>query len=154
MARFLIWMDEGDIKGWRCSNCDWMFPLPTLLEDDEARKAYDRLGAAKFKEHVCESSARQQAAASSKAPSFAERARALVMRGYKPRMPWPLFLMRLLSNRVTTRRLWRKLKQSAITSCSRSEKGVSDRQTPGFDPKLRSEVKVKVGAGEQPTQET
>src|SRR5438046_3046917 len=65
-------------------------------------------------------------------------------------MPWPLFLMRLLSNRVTTRRLWRKLKQSAITSCSRSEKGVSDRQTPGFDPKLRSEVKVKVGAGEQP----
>jgi hypothetical protein len=85
MARFLIWIDEGDIKGWRCSNCDWMFPLPTLLEDDEARKAYDRLGAAKFKEHVCESSARQQAAASSKAPSFAERARALVMRGYKPK---------------------------------------------------------------------
>ena len=85
MARFLIWMDERDVKGWRCSSCDWMFPLPALLEDDEARKAYDRLGAAKFKEHVCESSARQQAAASSKAPSFAERARALVVRGYKPK---------------------------------------------------------------------
>src|ERR1041385_5469282 len=47
-------------------------------------------------------------------------------------MPWPLFLMRLLSNRVTTRRSWRKLKQIAITSCSRSEKAVSDRHL-GFD---------------------
>src|SRR5512133_3001502 len=62
-------------------------------------------------------------------------------------MRWPLFLMRLLSNRVTTRRSWRKLKQIAITSCSRSEKAVSDRQTPGvLIPKLRSEVKVNVGA--------
>jgi hypothetical protein len=84
MARFLIWTDEGEIKGWRCSNCDWVFPLPTLLQDDEAKKAYDRLGAIKFKEHACEASY-GQAAASSKAPSFAERARALVMRGYKPK---------------------------------------------------------------------
>ena len=87
MARFLIWRDEAQDHGWACSNCSWRFPLPTLLQDEEARKAYDRLGALKFKEHACEqtSSSNWQATASSRAPSFAERARALVMRGYKPK---------------------------------------------------------------------
>jgi hypothetical protein len=87
MARFLIWMDEAQDKGWACSNCGWRFPLPTLLQDEEARKAYDRLGALKFKEHACEetSSSRWQPTAPSRAPSFSERARALVMRGYKPK---------------------------------------------------------------------
>jgi hypothetical protein len=80
-------MDEAQDKGWACSNCGWRFPLPTLLQDEEARKAYDRLGALKFKEHACEetSSSGWQGTASSRAPSFAERARALVMRGYKPK---------------------------------------------------------------------
>lgn len=86
MARFLIWKDEAQEKGWACSNCNWRFPLPTLLQDEEARKAYDRLGALKFKEHVCETpSSNWEATASSRAPGFAERARALVSRGYKPK---------------------------------------------------------------------
>ncbi len=87
MARFLIWMDDAQDKGWACSNCDWRFPLPALLQDEEARKAYDRLGALKFKEHACKvtASSQWQAAASSRAPTFAERARALVMKGYKPK---------------------------------------------------------------------
>src|SRR5581483_1285382 len=70
MARFLIWMDDAQDKGWACSNCDWRFPLPALLQDEEARKAYDRLGALKFKEHACKvtASSQWQAAASSRAP--------------------------------------------------------------------------------------
>jgi hypothetical protein len=58
-----------------------------LLQDEEAKRAYDRLGTLKFKEHVCKEtlSSNWQAAASSKAPTFAERARALVMKGYKPK---------------------------------------------------------------------
>ena len=87
MARFLIWKDEAQEKGWACSNCNWRFSLPTLLQDEDARKAYDRLGALKFKEHACKQtlSSDWDAGASSKTPSFAERARALVMRGYKPK---------------------------------------------------------------------
>jgi hypothetical protein len=87
MARYLVWSDETQDKGWRCSNCDWTFPLPTLLQDEEAKKAYDRLGTLKFKEHVCDDtvSSRRQAAATSRAPTFAERARAFVMKGYKPK---------------------------------------------------------------------
>jgi hypothetical protein len=85
MARFLIWMEEPQDKGWGCSNCGWRFPLPTLLQDQEARKAYDRLGALKFKDHVCETTASSQWQAGSGAPGFAERAHALVRRGYKPK---------------------------------------------------------------------
>jgi hypothetical protein len=80
-------MDEAQGKGWGCSHCGWRFPLPTLLQDEEARKAYDRLGALKFKEHACKDtlSSNWQAAASSRAPTFDVRARALVMKGYKPK---------------------------------------------------------------------
>ena len=86
MARFLVWRDEAQDQGWACSNCSWRFLLPTLLQDEEARRAYDRLGALKFKEHVCEEiSSPWQATAPSRDPTFAERARALVTRGYKPK---------------------------------------------------------------------
>jgi hypothetical protein len=86
MARFLIWMDETQDKAWSCSNCGWRFPLPTLLQDEEAKKAYDRLAALKFKEHVCEEiSSPWQATGPFRDPTFADRARALVARGYKPK---------------------------------------------------------------------
>ena len=86
MRRFLIWIYEAQSKGWGCSNCYWRFPLPTLLQDEEARKAYDRLGATRFKEHVCkDTSSNGQTTISSSAPTVAESARVLVMRGYKPK---------------------------------------------------------------------
>lgn len=87
MARYLIWIDDSQYEGWACSNCDWRFPLPTLLKDEEARRAYDRLGNLKFKEHACraDSTGTQVATPYSKDPTFADRSRALVMRGYKPK---------------------------------------------------------------------
>ena len=50
VERSLIWM-ENDVNGWACSNCLWRFPVPTLLSGQEAKGAYDRLAAAKFRQH-------------------------------------------------------------------------------------------------------
>jgi hypothetical protein len=62
--------------------------MPTLLADPEARRAYDRLATAKFRDHQCETKfhappnpPRSQATDT----GLAERARVLVMRGYKPK---------------------------------------------------------------------
>jgi len=80
MERSLIWM-ESDVNGWACSNCQWRFPVPTLLSGEEAKGAYDRLAAAKFRQHTCEPSSTFSSAmpeAKRNADSaFTERARAL-----------------------------------------------------------------------------
>jgi hypothetical protein len=52
MVRSLIWI-EGGAKGWACSNCQWRFPIPTLLGGEEAIGAFNRLAALKFCEHQC-----------------------------------------------------------------------------------------------------
>ena len=62
--------------------------MPTLLADPEARRAYDRLVAAKFRDHQCQN--RFQPRPDPPNPQsadtgLAERARVLVMRGYKPK---------------------------------------------------------------------
>ncbi len=62
--------------------------MPTLLSDLEARRAYDRLAAANFRDHRCEAQSGPAQHAPSDAPpdtGLAERARMLVMRGYKPK---------------------------------------------------------------------
>jgi hypothetical protein len=95
MARLLIWM-EDDEGGWACSNCRWRFPVPTLLEGKEALAAYDRLAAAKFREHKCEIETNPYAAIEETKPradiSFEERARILIRRGYTPRVAVDLVL--------------------------------------------------------------
>jgi DnaJ-class molecular chaperone len=54
-----------------------------MLSDPEAKKAYDRLAAAKFEEHQCaQHGARPNFGGEE---TFAERARKLVMRGFKPK---------------------------------------------------------------------
>ena len=53
MERSLIWI-EGNTTGWACSVCGWRFLVPTLLSGQEAKDAYDRLAAVKFREHKCE----------------------------------------------------------------------------------------------------
>jgi len=88
---------EGEAKGWACSNCSWRFPVPTLLGGEEAMAAYDRLAAAKFREHRCEAEGglpapKPKEEAKPLDSAFAERARVLIKRGYKPKVAVELIL--------------------------------------------------------------
>jgi len=101
MARFLIWT-EGDgsgAKGWACSECSWKDPIPTLLSEGEARSAYDRLAAVKFREHTCLnagfSAQRKSEPIAADGNAFADRARALIKRGYTPKIAIDLVLHEL-----------------------------------------------------------
>ena len=80
--RSLMWVSDKHLTGWACSKCDWTFPLPSLLSDPEAKKAYDRLASAKFQRHDC---ATHRTVASLAAENFINRAKGLVMRGFKPK---------------------------------------------------------------------
>ena len=76
-----MWVSDKHLTGWACSKCDWTFPLPSLLSDPDAKKAYDRLASAKFQRHDC---ATHQPVASLDPDTFIARAKGLVMRGFKP----------------------------------------------------------------------
>ena len=95
MQRSLVRI-QGDSSGWACSNCRWTFPVPTLLSGVEAMAAYDRLAAAKFREHQCEVHAGASTPNEPTKPvadtAVAERARMLIKRGYKPKVAVELVL--------------------------------------------------------------
>jgi hypothetical protein len=98
MERSLIWL-EGEENGWSCSNCRWKYPVPTLLSGEEAMGAYDRLAAAKFRDHKCETEASFASAKNGVNPaadnSFADRAKMLIKRGYKPKVAVELVLQEI-----------------------------------------------------------
>ena len=83
MSRWLTWISDQRFKGWACAQCEWSFPTPALLTDPEAKSAYDRLAAVKFREHDC--SHYNQRGSAPLSEGFAERARKLVVRGFKPK---------------------------------------------------------------------
>jgi hypothetical protein len=83
MGRWLTWVSQQRLTGWACSQCGWTFPVPSLLTDQEAKSAYDRLASAQFQNHDC--AAHGQPLPASGSESFAERARKLVTRGFKPK---------------------------------------------------------------------
>ncbi len=84
MGRSLIWVQGNVDAGWACSSCSWRFPVPTLLGED-AKDAYDRLAAAKFRDHKCEAEAPAPVPTRNTGPTFADRARILIKGGYKPK---------------------------------------------------------------------
>jgi hypothetical protein len=83
MGRWLTWVSDQRLQGWACSQCGWTFPIPALLTDPEAKSAYDRLASSKFREHDCAAHGKRGTAPSEE--GFAERARKLVVRGFKPK---------------------------------------------------------------------
>ena len=83
MGRALIWMAYHDVQGWACSQCDWTYPLPSLLSDPQARDAFDRLASAGFKSHDCGTHPRS--ASPQPDEMFIRRMREFVSRGYKPK---------------------------------------------------------------------
>lgn len=79
----MIWTSSRSFQGWSCSLCEWNYPLPTLLTDADARTAYDRLAAAKFRGHDCASQLSRLGG--SDTDSFTARIRKLVAQGFKPK---------------------------------------------------------------------
>jgi len=127
MVRFLIWT-EGDANGWACSNCRWRFPIPTLLSGEEAKGAYDRLAAVKFREHKCEAeirfSATKQEPKGDAGTAFAERARMLVKRGYTPKVAVELVLHEMEFEHGNDSRMMEKARAEAEDFLLRVGKGL------------------------------
>ena len=95
MGRSLIWAQDNTGEGWACSSCGWRFPVPTLLSGGEAKEAYDRLAAGKFREHKCEGQTSSAAAQQNAGPTFADRARMLIKGGLKPKDAVDLMLQEI-----------------------------------------------------------
>jgi hypothetical protein len=97
MERSLIWV-EGNENGWSCSNCQWKFPVPTLLSDKEAMAAYDRLAGAKFRDHKCEPAFGAPPPRPERSQvdiELEQRCRVLIKRGFKPKVAVDLVLQEL-----------------------------------------------------------
>ncbi len=80
--RELLWIIDRTFQGWICSQCEWNNPLPTLLNDPDAKTAYDRLAASKFREHNCAGFLMRLAPP---ADGFTARIRKMITQGYKPK---------------------------------------------------------------------
>ena len=93
-ARELIWTSAQAFHGWTRSQCEWNYPLPTLLTDAEAKTAFDRLAAAKFRDHKCQEHLPRLGSADD-ADSFTPRIRKLVTQGFKPKDAIELFLQEI-----------------------------------------------------------
>ncbi len=90
-AREMVWMVDANFQGWTCSQCEWNSAMPTLLSDAEAKTAYDRLAASKFKGHKCEDHLKRLAAPAQH-DSFTARIKRMVTQGFKPKDAVELFL--------------------------------------------------------------
>jgi hypothetical protein len=127
MERSLIWL-ESDVNGWACSNCRWRFPVPTLLSGEEAKGAYDRLAAAKFRQHTCEGatslSATKPEAKKDASTAFAERARTLIKRGYKPKVAVELVLQETEIEHGNDPKIMEKARADAEDFLQRVRKGL------------------------------
>lgn len=82
-ARELIWTSHRTFQGWTCSQCEWNYPLPTLLSDAEAKTAYDRLAAGKFREHKCSDHLSRLGPVVDE--GFSSKIRKLISQGFKPK---------------------------------------------------------------------
>jgi len=127
MMRSLIWI-SGDMDGWACSNCRWRFPVPTLLGGEEAKEAYDRLAAAKFREHRCDAEPRFSSARPETRPdgatAFADRARALIKRGYTPKVAVELVLHEIETERRSDPRIMEKARADAEDFLQKTRRGL------------------------------
>jgi hypothetical protein len=127
MARSLIWVEGDPDAGWACSTCQWRFPVPTLLSTDEAKEAYDRLAAAKFRDHHCEAGKEVLAAPTNTpplGPTFADRARALIKKGFKPKDAVEVILQEVEFEHRHNKKVVEKARWEAEDFLSRVRKGL------------------------------
>lgn len=94
MARWMVWTND---QGWACSQCEWRCPTPTLLGDEEAKSAFDRLASAKFRDHRCTDFPKTGAALARE--EFASRVRQHISHGFKPKDAVELVLQEIMLER-------------------------------------------------------
>lgn len=94
MPRSMQWRIALDVRKWACSDCGWEYPVPSLLSDPEALRAFDRLARDKFIAHSCADLPTQPAPVLHE--SATERMRGLVRRGYKPKDAAEIVLQEIL----------------------------------------------------------
>jgi hypothetical protein len=127
MKRSLIWIADN-AGGWACSNCGWKVPLPTLLTGEEAKEAYDRLAAAKFREHKCESHVTLTAVKPDTREysdiNFVDRARMLIRRGYTPKIAIDLTLHEIENEYANDSRIMEKARADAEDFLLKIRKGL------------------------------
>jgi hypothetical protein len=124
MARSLIWVQGDADVGWACSSCHWRFPVPTLLGDKDARDAYDRLAAAKFREHECAAQTSTAVPAKNTGPTFAERARTLIRSGYRPKVAVDLVVQEIALEHRNDARVMEKARLDAEDFLLKIRKGL------------------------------
>jgi len=84
-SRSLVWTDDHTFQGWNCSVCEWNYPMPTLLNDPEAKTAYDRLATSKFRSHNCSDHLARLTTPADASQNFSIRFRKMVTQGFKPK---------------------------------------------------------------------
>jgi len=124
----LVDLGKGDAKGWACSNCQWKLSDTTLLSGEEAKGAYDRLSAGKFREHKCWTgtsvfATEQQTKLDTGAP-FAERARMLIRLGYTPKVAVELVLHEMEFEHRNNSRMMEKARVDAEDFLLKVRKGL------------------------------
>jgi hypothetical protein len=96
-----------------------------LLSGEEAKAAYDRLAAGRFRDHKCEAETSLSAAKQRDADTaFAERARVLIKRGYKPTAAVELVLQEIEFEHSSGTRLIERARADAEDFLLRVRKGL------------------------------
>ena len=90
----MIWLRDPSFQGWVCSQCEWNCALPALLVDPEAKTAYDRLAAGKFRAHQCADHPGHPRSA--EPGSFPARLAKLVAQRFKPKDAVELLLQEVM----------------------------------------------------------
>lgn len=101
--------------------------MPTLLSEEEAKAAYDRLAAAKFRQHTCEAASSFSTARSAQRDvdtAFTDRARALIKRGYKPKLAVELALQEMEIEHGNNPQVMEKARADAEDFLQRVRKGL------------------------------
>ncbi len=102
--------------------------MPTLLSGEEAKGAYDRLAAAKFRQHTCETagsfSPAMPTAKLDADTAFTERAWALIKRGYKPKVAVDLALQEIEIEHGNNPKIMEKARADGEDFLQRVRKGL------------------------------
>jgi hypothetical protein len=99
-----------------------------LLTGDEAKQAFDRVAAARFRDHVCEQHAAEYSPAfdtrEKSQINFADRARTLIRRGFTPKVAVDLTLHEIETEHAGNARVMEEARADAEDFLHKLRKGL------------------------------